>query len=404
MADVSTVTIEELSGSKRVLELHGAGLPHKPTKWSGKQSVKTTWYPGNARASQQVLGPQESPSTWSGKWSRIKLTRSPAVVNDGSGSQSKVTRPDLLMAFVEEVKGAGSLLRVTWTTQVDGDDVTVAREGRLVTISWDIDTPHDIAWEFNFEWVGKTGTNSKRVTSTRDDSSSQTVALNSALNGLVDTLIGLNASLANRPTTPANVFSLGQLEALASYPMQLVSAFLRKAQSIVTQVQRVGDVITTVGTEPAAINNMFVEFAVNAKNGADNTHDELTGIPAELMSSNTDAVSMLRAAQVFGQATDGMRTLSDTATDLAIQARQHISSNPGGPTPTKAAGSPFSGSIAVYECHAGDTPVLVSMQFYNSPDYVLAILQANHLPWWTVTLPVGKILTIPQVPRVKVSV
>lgn len=405
MADVSTITIEELTGSKRSLTLVGAGLPHKPTTWAGTQNVKTTWYPGNARASQQVLGPQETPATWSGKWTRTKLTRSPVLVKDG-GSSTKVVRPDLVMDFVESIKDGGRLLRVTWATQVDGGDRTTVREGRLSSIKWDVDTPHDIGWEFMFAWVGKDGSNGQKVVSTRQDSTAQTTALTSSLTSLVTMLTALNVT-AN-PTTgvppSANVFNLGEVEGLAPLPLRLVSAFTLRAQALAANVTTVEAVIVTTGSQPVALSNMYVEFATATQLAAIIAYDQMNGIPFELMTANSDVASMLYAALVFGQCVDGMRGLSDTATDLAVQARQHISSNPGGPTPTKAAGSPFSGSIGTYECRPGDTPLTVSMAFYDSPDYVVGLLQANHLPWWTVCFKDGQILTIPAVPTKKVSV
>lgn len=308
------------------------------------------------------------------------------------------------MDLLRDIKESGSLLRVTWATSVDGEDVSIVREGRLETLKWSVETIHDIGWEFMFTWVGTAGSDGRRVASTRDDNSSDTVALTASLNQLVDVLVGLNVAIGNKFKVPtASSFSLGQLEALAKVPLALVSGFLADAQSMVAKVTRIGDIIATTGNEPFAIANMFVEFARATVVQSNAAIDKLTATPPDLMSSKSTALDMLRAAKVFGRSVVEQQRLAGTASDLEHKARLQVSNNPGGPVPTYAAGSPFKGSgiLAVYEVRAGDTPLSISMWFYQSPDYVLAILKANHLPWGTVNLTTGQVLIIPELPSKK---
>src|SRR3954466_4299054 len=132
--DSSSLTIEELTGERRKLELRGPGLPLKGAGWEGSQNVKTTWYPGNGiEATQQVLGPKEEPSEWEGEWNRTRLGRTPCLFTDGAGTPTKVTAPSFLIDLMDDIRIRGTKLRVTWTV-VDESGTPRAskvREGRL---------------------------------------------------------------------------------------------------------------------------------------------------------------------------------------------------------------------------------------------------------------------------------
>lgn len=401
MGDISTITIEELSGSERIVELHGGGLPHKPTEWGGKQTIKTTWYPGNPRASQQVLGSQEVPSHWTGEWSRVKLSRTPVILHD-DGGQHSIARPEQIMEFIEDIRRSGALLRVTWTTSADGIDYNLVREGRLEDTKWTFKTIHDLGWELTFTWVGLSGTDSARLAvSTRDDKTSDTVSLNAALNDMVAVLIaeGIAQGSASRPQS-ASFFSIGQLEAFAKGPFDLLTYFARKAQQIVSNVTQIGDVIASIGNEPFAISNLFVEFAHSTVIQTNATYDKLTSTPPDLLSTNYRVSDVTRACKAFGQSVEAQERISATAKALEFKARVALSHNPGGATPTQQPGSPLHGTgmLAIYEAKQGDTPITVSVQFYQSPDYAVNIMKANHLPWTTVSFDRGKVLVIPELP------
>ena len=399
MADISSISIEELQGNKRTVELHGGALPHKPADWSGKQTIKTTWYPGNKRASQQVLGPQESPSRWTGKWSHIHLARTPVVVSDSTG-EHKVARPELVCDTLDDIRRCGSLLRVTWSTSSGSDGYTIVRDGRLEECKWSFDTVHDVGWELNFTWIGVGGDNDgPAVTSTRDDKSIDTVSMNTALAGLVTQAIDMGIQLTNSSKPQAaSFFSLGNLEAIAQTPFKILQSFTRKVQATVSAVMQVRDFVASIGNEGHAMSNSYNEFAVSVRNETMSTHDQLSRTPPELVTTRDGVSDMTRAYAMFARAMESQEALIGTSQDLMFKTAQLQSANPGGASPTQGLKSSLTGSgmIAVYETRDGDTAIGISMKFYGTPDRAVDILKANRLPWMTVTFQRGKVLTIPE--------
>lgn len=405
MPDVSSITIQEISGTAaRQVVLTGAGLPHKGTKWSSKQVIKTSWFVGNARASQQVLGPQEPSTTMSGKWSVVQLASCPVQLTQ-ENTNFLVVRPDVIMEFFEEMLAGGALLQVTWAAQaVGGNDVQIVRVGRLESVDWSPETIHDVPWEITFAWVGRTGTTGQSVVSTRDDNTADATSLNSALNAAQSTLTALNFNTGSSPPD-VTVLSLGDLESLATSPFTAVNTFIANVQASITNIQQVGAIAASTTDQPFATANLYVEFSNLTVVQTNASLDQLSAIPPDLMTSNSDALSVILAMGTFGQAWDAMLTLGGAAKDMELKSRAQVSSNPGGAKPSVLAASFLAGAapLAIHTCREGDTPVSLSVRYYNSPDLVAEILKANSLPWWTVVLTPGQVLTIPPAPRHKAA-
>lgn len=398
----NTLTIEELTGPKRSIQLTGGGMPHGGSAaWKGEQKVKTTWYPGNgAEATQHVLGPSDAPARWEGTWRRNLLSRTPAVVSDDSGTRA-VTVPYVLVEAMDAIRYAGARLRVTWATSTGtGKPVTVVREGRLTEFEW---TPErsidDIKWTCNFDWMGR-GLRSQKVVATRGSSADNAQA---AFDTAANDMVGFWNSLPMRSKAKslplsANSLSLGQLEALANYPAAVMGSAMRSVQQLTGRIARIVGIGKTIATVPAAVANAAVNQARNVLATANNTIDTLASIPAELTSTSDNVHEMLRSANAVGQYHDRMRTLADRAHDYIVKQARPAAAAPGsvvGNTASGARDAEVRDLLAVHVVHEGDTPLTLARRYYHNPDNAIDILRANRLPWQTVQLEPGTVLIVP---------
>jgi len=399
--DTSAVIIEEITGPyNRQVVLSGAALPHKPSEWHSKQKVTTTWYPGNNRASQQVIGPQDPPSKWTGKWSLVQLARSPVLLIDQTGNRTFTQHPMDIMTFIEDIQRQGALLRVVWSTADGGVAQNITREGRIEDIKWNVETAYDIGWEFDFTWTGRLGSDGQRVTATRIDNTASAIALQVSINNFITGVAGLGLGIGQQPSS--SFFALGQFETLSTSPITLLTAFTALMQGNLNNLTTLGNVFVTQGNQTFATSNTYTDFASTTAQDSYATMDTLSAIPSELLSKNQDVGSLLDAVVTFGEAWTLAEQLADDSTTLVLNARTNMSYNAGGAiaTNTYSPGSPVRGIglLGTYETRKNDTPITVSMRFYNSPDYVMFLLEYNHLPWFTVQFPPGKILMIPVQP------
>jgi hypothetical protein len=399
--DTSAVIIEEITGPyNRQVVLSGAALPHKPAEWHSRQKVTTTWYPGNNRASQQVIGPQDPPSKWNGKWSLVQLSRTPVLLIDQSGNRTFTQHPMDIMTFVEDIQRQGALLRVSWSTADGVVAQNITREGRLEDIAWKVQTAYDVEWEFDFTWTGRLGSDGQRVTATRLDNTADAIALQVSMNNFITGIGNLGLGIGQEPSS--SYYALGQFETLSTDPIDLLIDFTDLVQDNLGDLTTLGNVYVTQGNQTFATSNTYTDFAATTAQDSYATMDALSAIPSELLSKNQDVGSLLDAVVTFGEAWSLIEQLSDDSTTLVLNARTNMSYNPGGavPTNTYSPGSPVRGIglLATYETRKNDTPITVSMRFYNSPDYVMYLLEYNHLPWYTVLFPPGQILMIPVQP------
>lgn len=148
--------------------LIGRALPAPGGKWGGEQRVKTTYYPGNPVATQQVLGPTEKPLLIGGKWHDRFL---------GNGFAKA------LADIFDNLRRSGALLEVSWGTTavpvtrtqsaaqaaakgLPGGATTLAalqitgapfvRRGILRRFEFSPNRSiEDIEWEMEFEWRGR---------------------------------------------------------------------------------------------------------------------------------------------------------------------------------------------------------------------------------------------------------
>jgi len=132
---------------KGTISLEGRALPYRPIAYEVTQRDKTTWYPGNPVATQQVFGPVESPTVITGMWKDIFL---------GNGAARR------LVQIFDDLCRSGSLVEVRWGggllpgdpfSPTNGD--AYVRRGILKRFKATPDRPQDVAWEAEFKWRGR---------------------------------------------------------------------------------------------------------------------------------------------------------------------------------------------------------------------------------------------------------
>lgn len=390
MSEGSSLTIQELSGEKRSLELRGPGLPLKGATWEGTQNVKTTWYPGNAtEASQQVLGPTEEPSDWEGEWNRTRLGRTPCVFVDESGSSTKVVSPSFLIDVVDDFRIRGSKLRVTWTVVDDSGTprASKVREGRITKFSVSALTAYDFGWKVTFAWSGRGGAQQKVVATRDGDMEAASRALDSAVTDLIAaaTIAKLVTSRTTLTKAPTNL-TLGQLEQLARAPAALVAGLLRPIQKATNDLKRIGGIVQTVRAIPFSVANAGLAAANNAMAVANQFHDEMSRRPAELNTTRSEVSSLTRSARYFWSVQDSAQRVSARA----VEFRQRVTSpgrRPNDVTSRK--------TVAIHVVKVGETLVTISQQHYGTPDRAIDVARANRLPWHQRSLNPGRTLVIP---------
>jgi len=392
VSEGSSVSIQELGGDKRLLELRGPGQPFKGATWKGTQKVITSWYPGNAiEATQQVLGPQEEPSEWEGEWNRTRLGRTPCLFVDGNGSQTKVVSPTFLNDVMDDFRIRGSKLRVTWTVVDDSGTprASKVREGRLASFEVQVDTAYDFRWKAKFDWSGRGGTQQKVVATRDGDLDSSVRAMTSAYNDFVATaarakLVTSRATLLKAPTT----LSLGQLEQLTQVPIKLVEAALRPIGKATADLAQLGNIVASVRAIPFQIANAALARANDAIAVANQFHDKMARRPAELNTTKSSVSALTRASRYFWQTTGSAEQVAQQA--QALKARL----TSGGKHPNDV--QPRR-TVAIHVVKAGDTLPAISQQYFGTPDRATDIARANRLPWHQNALNLGRTLVIPLV-------
>lgn len=407
----SVLMIEEVGvvgRGARSLFLSGNGLPHQGASWKSAQRVPTTWYPGNRRATQQLLVVMEVPSTWEGEWKRTLLPKSGCVFVDSDGSTSTIIAPQQLRDAFEAMLSEGALLRVTWRSSgADAwDNDSVVREGRAT--SWEFPTTraHDIGWNVEFTWVGR-GDQPPSPFSTRDadyakrltalQASSEAFAQSFAAATAVQTIATNAAKRAASIATP-NALTLGRLEALAGYPQQLMRAASRQVLQVTTQMRQLADIATLIATTPAQVSSSAVTMARNVARAADDFVDSMGRVPAELQTTKQRPSDLAIAARYFAGTVDAANQVVADAAALANAIRAFLAERAPLQAKTSSAstqGQQQDGVLAVRVARDGDTFVGLSVEFYGDPDHAADIARANRLPWYTAAPTVGRPVVIP---------
>lgn len=400
MAGSSSLTITELGsapGDKpRKVVLIGSGLPYMGAEWGGQLSLSTTWYPGNDKeATQQVLGPQVLPTTWSGGWHRTMLGKTPALCTTSDGFTPRVSAPTDLVNVLEGMFRAGRRLQVVWATEQEGSAALsqqITRVGRAKTWRWRYRTEHDVEWEISWEWLARNLT-TPRVLSTRPKTITQMGAEYEAkLQALVDAAAAAQAAkFAPHPIT------LGQLEAFANTPALLAERANRSVLQLQHELGQITSIASTLASQPQAIANTAINHARNARSQAKSVYRSFSASGVETLSKKGDAASVLHAHKTFGDIQEKSLDMQRAAMDFEVGVRQSVA-KAGAPLSGQTAmtTAPPPGSIlAAVVCKQGDTPKSLSMRYFGSPDHDVDILKANRMAWYLATFTPGQIVVIP---------
>jgi hypothetical protein len=139
-SDPTSLRIEVIEGPSKgfVLQLEGRELPYSSGRggtvgFGRTQRTRLTFYPGNRKASQQIIGPILKPTTFDGIWKERYIGED---------------RPIDLVELFEDLLNIGAQLRVSWST--------IERQGVIKEFDWNPGNPvgglGDIKWTAVFEW------------------------------------------------------------------------------------------------------------------------------------------------------------------------------------------------------------------------------------------------------------
>lgn len=413
----SSMTIEETEastpgGKPMRLVLMGGGLPKKGgANWGTELREKTTWYGGNREGSQQVLGPMEMPSTWSGEWNRTRLSRAACFFYDETGSKATLIDPIALVNAVDRLQLGGARLRATWAvrgSEIAGNptlgsaslrqvDVVIVREGRIKQFPWTPDGHTDIDWTMTWTWLGRGPSQARVANAARDeDLTNATSAVASSVAFLEKTIAGKIAGLPKVTAVP-HTLTMGQIEAIANTPQLIAQKAAAKLRYNVGQFQRAAGIAKKVATTPLAIQNVALDLARNTTAVANSTVDEMGRIPIEYQSKNYRVASLARSGKYFGSVQDSLSTTARTGSNLEQRTRGAVVAGGNrGVISVRDSSTTRAGDIlSIHVCKIGETPDRVSVRYYGTPDQADAILRSNRLPAHTPLFRPGQILVIP---------
>lgn len=380
---MSTILIEELTGKKRRLTLQGSGLPLRGAGWGGTQVVDTSWNPGSPVATQQVLGPTEAPSDWSGEWRTNRLASLPCLLASDSSSDQTIAIADVLRDTFDSIRISGQLLRVTWVSKPGH---RVVRLGRITKFNSDYERSDDLAWTATFDWIGRDTQSAVAISDADQTLASATAAALSATDAAsrveAQAIVTANAAVPNGPTP----FSLGQLEAIAEAPKNLARQFARVAQAFASRINALSQIIATTRDAPAAVLNQLVDASTSAVEAASGFINAITASGPETLSVDSRVSSLLTAASYFSHIQDGAEQMAiDAAAARTAAARRRSAASRNGSDSRNLTGA--GDLLDVIVPVAGATLLTISQKYYSGADLSYELARANGLPGQTITPP-----------------
>lgn len=420
MADVSTVTIQELTGRKRAVVLRGPSLPLRPAGWGGGQRVVTTWNPGNAiEATQHILGPTEKESAWEGSLNTTLMLRTPTFYQDPAGSTNKeISRASTLSVILEDIFRQGQRLRVTWQntqprsyTAPTGETrfsilpeqtFSIVREGRCKDWDFNYDRADDITWTMVFDWASRGAVQQKVLTTRTETTTSNLQALAVELETAaikVSNLVGaidrkIVDSLPNR-------FTLDDIENMIDAPKDLMRQFAQAANLLTNRVKRIGDLIQKTRTLPASLANQALDVANNAMSVAQQFIDTMNRRPPEVNSLSSKVSQLTRTAEFIGDSTEEAQALEAAAIRMRSVVQEAAQS-----LQTILAVHLVRGVIQIPDAGplqgiSGELLADISNRYYSTADHAPSIARANNLPLSLIFIERGKVLIIPTLDAIR---
>ena len=413
----SSLVIEEVTGTRLwSVTLTGSGLPHQGAGWGVENRVPTEFYPGNfTEGTQQVIGPKEAPSHFTGIWRRTMLLRSPAVITPG-GQETQTATPGTLADFIEQLIIGGARLRVTWTqTKTElipgatpGSTYTPSgpqqyqkiREGRATKFEVTPLTGDDIKWDISWSWVGRANGVQQTAVSTRDgDTSASTAAVQSAITDALNNTGTSSPQAASDPLYPlsATPDTLGLYESFSPAFLSLSLGLNTSLLAIQLNLTGTTTVANSIDSQPSQINNSVLNLSVDTVATVNGFTDALGRIPFEVLTVSDQETDVAYAAASAATQAQNAWIIREAALATAQRARLLASTNPGGGQKgVQQTSSTGAGQIlGVCRTRDGDTPQSIARQWYGDADRALDLCQANHIPLGQPSFPTGTVLMIP---------
>ena len=395
MADYgSTFLIQELTSTnevRRTLALTGAGLPKQAAPWSTKNRSVRTNYPGQKRATVQLLGTAEMPSDFEGMWRATMLSRSPAVLTDENGVTVKTSTPKSIVDFAESLFTEGRLLRVSWIQSSGSDEssIQIVREGTADEWTFTWIRAQDLDWRIKFGWNGRNESRSKPIVSRGGD----IYSLNAKTRSAIEKFKKRAKPVTDKGTATVN--SIAALSQLANLPTKFVKSAVQSADRLLNQIDSIGDIVQTFAQQPSNIIDTVVNFSSNAVATANQFVDKMNRIPIEVRGSKAKVADLIRMSNQMGGYVDAQEEMARAAFDAAIELRRmHATLRPIAKA-SSAASANTKDIITVHVVRDGETLMSISSRYYGTPDQVNAILKANRITAYVVKVKSGTPLVIP---------
>lgn len=357
--------IEELTGKKRSLVLSGPSLPLQGNvAWEGNQRVVTTWYAGNPKASQQVLGPTESPTEVEGIWRLVLLLRSPAAADgftssfNSLGLAVEIVDPPELVEMMDSIRRAGQELRVSWGG--------IIRTGRLQKFRVTPERLEDIRWTATFEWNGRDET---RPSVHENVNSRDLGLLERIFQSFTDAVEAVNRVFdAVEGTNPSST----------AFSARTLLNGARRIQSAVSRATALTDRAVRVAKLPVDVVRSFSSIAIDIKAQVRNVADGVGNTPTELLAARDDVEHVLTAYSAFHTSSYQAERLAD---EMDRQNRAKV-----------ARIEPAVLDVVV--ARVGQSLRELARRYYDDPDSWQAIADANGMEGSVVEE--GGVLIIPR--------
>lgn len=396
----SVLTIEELTGAARRLELVGPALPFRGAGWPSEQRLVTTRYQGNPEASQQVLGQAELPSEWAGMWHTPLLIATPSRFFDSNPYATEaqpIADAFTLYELFRSFQSAARLLRVTWSAGAGFGtrERSIVRRGRIAKFEPEFDRADDIKWRVSFDWIGAEQER-RDVRPTSGESLLSTLAGLSKTMGDVASSLEAARALSARASLPlsADTFTLGDLEELAAAPSALLAEVGRACRQVESQATQAGAVIKRVRDTPATLRSQAATIARGAAAALSLLRQQTGIVPPETCSANNDRITpSLRGWNYLQLGSAGAQKAASKATD----AKSALSPQNSGIS-TDARGKPSSPKdrAKTHVAKKGETFASIAKRFYGDASLAGDLAVANGFPAHQVAPPPGYPLVVPS--------
>jgi hypothetical protein len=370
------MTILELGGQERYIELTGSGMPHVGAAWGVRQNAPITWFPGNQEGSQQVLGGQVLPSDWEGTWKRTLLSKAGCKMGQLGSATVSVILPETLVAMFESICLSGIRVRVKWRNYT--------REGRLSEFTHTHDKTTDVTWKAKFDWINRGHVSSKRVQGIRSGtvtSDLDAAALEAELAANLDPTRLLVSQRPEKIPKGTPKLTLGQIGMMLNAPNKLMSNFSRSCRAFTKNLQQISALVNQARSLPASLANTILNEEENMLAIINTAVDSMSRQTPEQLSVERNAAAVARNASYFGSGIRQAQVLAGKCADMRRNA-QNASAEASGSGIGNNKSTLQSGDVLhIHMVKQGETLVSISFDHYGSPDHAYDIAQCNHLPY-----------------------